>query len=248
MVENESLKNTEEKKEEEYEASEEYKKEEEPVTPSERIIIRTYPKIAVMAFDMMILSLIFAIISSAVASENVLKALGITFLLAYFFLTLIVAFEFTEWKFLAIVMLIVILVLLYVLLSVMGYIPSGSLSTVYDMVNPTLSRDAYLGIAILSLIALIFMWFRTRFNYWIIEPNQVIRRTGLFGKYIRYPTRNVRVSVSISDILEYWLFFGSGTIVLEFPLEHKTFVLTMVPRAKEIERRINKILGYVEVE
>ena len=237
---------TEEIKLKEEETEEEEKPE---VTPEERMIIRTYPKISVMLYTLGILALIFGIVELIAPFTEVYRALGLVFVLAYFFLTLTMAFEFTEAKFLLIIALIAILVLLYVLLGYMGILPSGGgLENVYEQLYLIIEPQAYLGIAIVSFFVLFLIWLSTRFNYWIIEPNQVIHRTGIIGKIERYSTSEMKFAIDIKDVFEYIFFFGSGTLILDFPTERRTFALALVPKIKEVEEKLKRILGYVEVE
>jgi len=236
-------------KEEEPEEVEKEVEEKPEVTPEERIVIRTYPKAAVMLYTLGILALIFGIIEIILPFTDVYRALGLVFVLAYFFLGLTMAFEFTEARFLLILALIAILVLLYVLLGYMGILPEGGgLQNVYQQLYLIIEPQAYLGIALASFFILFLIWLSARFNYWVIEPNQVLHKTGFFGKVERFSTRDMRFSIDIRDIFEYLFFFKSGTLILDFPTERKTFALALVPRIKEIEKKLRVILGYVEVE
>jgi len=219
------------------------------VTPEERITIRSYPHITVQLYILGTLAIIFGIVEMFVDNPNVIKALGVVFILAYIFLAIVVAFEFPETKFFLLIAIIIILILLYVLFSFMGWIPSmGGLGYFYDRLDLSITDHAYLGIGLGSFVVLFLIWLSRRFNYWIVEPNQVLHKTGLFGKLERHPTRSMKFSVNISDVFEYLLFFKSGKLVFDFPSEKKTYVLTLVPNIKHVEKRLQEILGYVEVE
>lgn len=239
----------EESKKEVAEESETEIKKEPEVTPEEKIVIRSYPAISTLLFILGIISTIFGIAELITSNDTVARALGVVFVLLFVFLSIIVAFEFPETKFFLIIAMIIIVALLYVLLSHLGYIPSsGGLGFVFENVNVVLTSHAYLGIGLGSIFVLFLIWLSRRFSYWVIEPNQVTRKSGLLGKVVRYPTAGMRYSIDIRDVLEYLLFFRCGTLVLEFPSEKKTFVLPMVPNIKKVEKKIERILGYVEVE
>ncbi len=222
------------------------------VTPEERLIIRSYPHVTVELYILGILALIFGAVEKILdisQHPEIMKALGIVFVLTYIFLALIVAFEFPETKFFLLIALVMILILVYVLLSSTGHAYSpGGLKEIYERLNIILSADAFLAFGLGSFVVLFIIWLSRRFNYWVIEPNQVLHKTGLFGKVERYPTRSLRFSIDISDVFEYILFFRSGKVVLDFPDEKKTIVLSMVPNVKRVEKKIQEILGYVEVE
>ncbi len=224
-------------------------KKEPEVTSAERVTIRSYPSITVQLYILGILALILGVVEFFVNKTEYTRAFGIFFILAFFFLSIVAAFEFPETKFFLLISLIVIIILLYVLLSFMNIIPSmGGLGRFYNAINATFSSHAFIGMGISALFVVFLIWLSRRFNYWVIEPNQVIHKTGLFGKVERYPTRSMRFSIDISDVFEYLLFFRSGRLVMDFPDEKKTVVLTLVPNIKRVDRKIREILGYVEVE
>ena len=219
------------------------------VTAEERLVIRSYPSITVQLYILGIIAIIFGVAEYFITNDTILRAFGITFILAFFFLSIVAAFEFPETKFFLLVSLFIILILLYVLLSFMGYIPHyGGLGYFYSNIDAIIKPHAYFGLGLSALFVVFLIWLSRRFNYWVVEPNQVIHKTGLFGKVERYSTRNMRFSIDISDVFEYLLFFGSGRLVFDFPEERKTIVLPLVPKIKHVEKKIQEILGYVEVE
>jgi len=215
----------------------------------EKIVIRSFPKVTVLTYVLAVISLIFGAIEAVIPNTSVWKALGIFFVGLFFFLILVSAFEFTEAKTLLLFSFIVIVVLIYLLLGQMGYTPeTDPLKEIYAVLNIVITPHAYIAIGVLLLIAFLLILLSRYFDYWIIEPNQITHKTGLFGKAERYPTQGLQYSVNITDIFEYLLFFGSGTLKLYIPSERRVIVLPLVPKIKKVEKELTKLLGYVEVE
>lgn len=211
----------------------------------EKIVIRSYSKIITL-LPSAIVALIIGLIQQYLPT-HIENFLGTVFLVILFFNILVTAFEFTESKTFGLISLGIIVVLLYIIISQYNIVPSAPLINLIESLNIVLSTQAYYGFATIIIIVCFLSWLSKRWDYWIIEPNQVTHRTGLFGKRERYPTHGMRYGVEIKDIFEYIL-FGSGTLTLYFPGEKRIFVLPLVPRVKTIEAAISKLLGIIEVE
>ena len=215
----------------------------------EKIVIRAYPKV-ITILPSAIIAIIFGVIESLpfIGSDpSVQRTLGLAFIFLLTFNLFIISFEFNEAKTFGLFAIIILLIILYILLAQMGIIESGALFNILTNTNIYLSAHAYylLGFGILFLMFII--WLNKRWDYWIIEPNQVTHRTGIFGRMERFPTQGMKYGIEISDIFEY-LLFRSGTLTLYFPSERKIITLHLVPNIKKIERDIQKLMGIIEVE
>ncbi len=215
----------------------------------EKIVIRSYPKV-ISLLPTAILAIIFGIVETLPfigTNELIQRGLGLAFIIVFIFNIFILAFEFNEAKTFGLIGIIILLALIYLLLSQMNIIAQGSVFNVISGTRVILSAHAYYLIGFGILFVMFLIWIHRRWDYWIIEPNQVTHKSGIFGKIERFPTQGMKYGVEISDIFEYML-FKSGKLTLYFPTEKKIITLSVVPGIKHIEKRIQEILGFVEVE
>ncbi|MGQ4892770.1 MAG: hypothetical protein ACP6IP_09835 [Candidatus Njordarchaeia archaeon] len=213
---------------------------------TDKVIVRSYPK-AYALFLTGIVALIFAPVQGVLGSiEAISKGLGFVFMIVFFFNVLIVAFDFSEGKTYGFIAFIIIMILLYIILAQSGIIPENLGKGFINSLDITLSAQAYAGIALSIFIMMFIAWLNTRFNYWIIESNQITRKRGLFGKVERYSTAGVRYEIEIDDVFEY-LIFKAGSLTLYFPTKKIAEKIPMVPNIKKVEEKIAMVLGRVEV-
>jgi len=212
----------------------------------EQIVIRAYPKIITL-LPSAIIAILFGLIESLPFGELASKALGLAFVCIFVFNLFIIAFEFNEAKTFGLFALIAIGVLIYVLLSQTQVVSGNILFEAIAGLEVVVSPHAYFLMGFGILFILFIIWLSKRWDYWIIEPNQVTHKAGLFGKMERYPTHGLKYGIDVSDIFEY-LLFRSGTLTLYFPSERKIITLHLVPNIKKIETNIQQLLGIIEVE
>ncbi len=213
---------------------------------TDKVYIRSYPK-AISLFLTAIISLIFGIVEALINVEPVQRALGFVFIIFFFFNVLIIAFDFSEGKTYGFIALIVIIFLIYIILAQSGILPEDIGSGFISSLDIRLSPQAYYGIAFSVFFMMFLAWLNTRFNYWVVESNQITRKRGLLGKVERYSTAGVRYEIEIDDVFEY-LLFKAGSLVLYFPTKKIAEKIPMVPNVKEIEKKLAKVLGRIETE
>ncbi|MHA1615831.1 MAG: hypothetical protein ACTSX9_00730 [Candidatus Njordarchaeales archaeon] len=211
----------------------------------ERIVIRSYSKIIVL-LPSAIIAAILGLLQLYLGS-TIDRFLGLIFMVILFFNILVAAFEFTEAKTFGFFALLIIAALSYLIMVQYNVIPALPASALLASLDITLSTQAYFAYSLIISIIVFLAWLSKRWDYWIIEPNQVTRRTGIFGKRERFPTHGMQYGIEIRDIFEY-LLFGSGTLTLYFPSEKRIYVLPLVPKIKHVERAISMLLGIIEVE
>lgn len=209
-----------------------------------RVIIRTYPKISVMLYLVGLISLIFGIIEFILPFESVYRALGLTFIVMYFFLGLAMAYEFTEVKLLLTLAIFAALAITFIILGYLGILPTINLQELYGKLDLAIGSHAYVGLSLASFLILALLWISSRFSYWIIEPSQIIHKISIISRKVeKFSTQNVKITTSITDILAYWAFFKSGTLILDLPTEKKTIVLSLVPNIRNVEKQIRAVLS-----
>lgn len=205
-----------------------------------RVVIRPYPKV-VFFYLTWIASLICAIATSGATVSDIPSWTGVLWMSAFLFNLLVISFDFNEERTLIVVLAVVagILALLYtnVLGDVGSYI-SG--------LRPTMNETFYWMIFGAFTVVFVFAWLQSRFDYWVIEPNEVIHRYGVFPKMKRFSTESLRWDKQVPDILERIL-LASGTIILTVPQEQYPIVIQHVIGIGAVDDRIAAILGVKQV-
>ncbi|MCR8501827.1 MAG: hypothetical protein NDP19_05885 [Crenarchaeota archaeon] len=215
----------------------------EEITPQRRVIIRTYPRISVMLYILGLVCLIFGITELILPFTGLYRALGLIFITIYLVLGLTMAYEFTEVRLLLLLALFIAAAILLIALGHYGVLPAINLREIYEKLDLAIGPHAYLGMALTSFLILALIWISARLNYWIIEPNQIIRKAGILRKTEKFTTQGVKFTASITDMFAYLTFFRSGTIILDIPTEKRTIILTLVPNIKSVEEQIKKTLS-----
>lgn len=80
---------------------------------------------------------------------------------------------------------------------------------------PTYSTDALL--LLLTAVAGLFLlgMMRPRFDYWRFEPNEFTHYVQPFGRDLSIPRQGSTVSREVPDLLEFFLLFGGGSLVIK---------------------------------
>ncbi|MCA9519136.1 MAG: hypothetical protein KC635_29575 [Myxococcales bacterium] len=201
-----------------------------------RVVVRPLPKV-VFFYLTWLASLVCAIATEA----DAVPWAGAVWMSAFLFNLLVISFDFNEERSLIVVLLIVVafLALLY----------AGALADVGSFVEklkPVMNATFYWMVFGAFSVIFLFVWLQSRINYWIIEPNEVVHRYGLFPKMKRFPTESLRWDKSVPDLLER-LLLGSGTIVLTTPSEKFPIVIDHVLRIDTVDDRIAAVLGVKQV-
>ena len=213
----------------------------------EKIVIRNYPS-TISLLPSGILALILAINVQIFGFNSPISKLSGLILLTFFAWNLLVAsYTFTEGRTFGFIALIVLAIVVYLLLGAYGYIPKGTVSLFLSQLDIRLTRDAYLTFAFAIFFLCFIAWLIARFDYWIVERNQVLHRTGLIGKYERYSTFALKYTVEVNDVFKY-IFFKAGKLTLMFLQERKAYALNFVPRIKRTMDRLNRLMAELEIE
>ena len=131
----------------------------------------------------------------------------------------------------------------------LGLVLLGVLSDVASFLTrmqPQMDATFYwMMFAVFGAIFLI-VWISTRLSYWVIEPNEVVFRSGLLRRMKRFSTESLRWDKVIPDVMER-LMLGTGTIILTTPQEKHPIVIEHVMRIGRVDREIARILGVKKV-
>ena len=147
-----------------------------------------------------------------------------------------------------------IVTLLAALVGVLGWIAHdrewavlSSASAWAAGLTPTYSTDALLllfaSIAALFLVGMM----RPRFDYWRFEPNEFTHYVQPFGRDLSIPRQGSTVSREVPDLLEFFLLFGGGSLVVK----REGQVVARVDHIPFLGRRmqaLEKMLGVTRVQ
>lgn len=205
-----------------------------------RVVIRPLPKV-VFFYLTWIASLVCALAVGDSAPAQVPSWTGIVWMSAFLFNLIVISFDFNEERTLIAVLAIVAAVLALLYTNVLGDV-GAFLSGLRPQMNATFYWMVFIAFSVIFL----FAFLRSRFDYWIIEPNEAIHRFGVFPKLKRFPTDSLRWDKVVPDILERIL-LGSGTIILTMPQERNPVVLHHVVGIGRIDDQMAAVLSIKQV-
>lgn len=218
---------------------------------SKSIIVHPYSKI-VFFYPTMLIALFAGIMlsmgvgsSSPESAVSWSRTLALIFLGTFSFNLLTVAFEFSRFSTIAIILFIFVLVLGALLINEHTQILPAIQATISKL-QPEANAQFYY--TIFGVFALIFLgvFVDSRFDYWEFRPNEILHKHGFLGDVKRYPAPGTHVSKEITDVLEYALLM-SGTLVIVPPGVDRPIVLENVVRINAVEERLVKLLSTINV-
>lgn len=207
-----------------------------------RLIIRPYPK-AVFFYPTAVCALVCAILTLTGAAKA--QTLGFIFMCIFFFNLIVIAFEFTRYVSVAVVLTTLVLVLLGVQLNErLGLI--YYLGRIYSVLAFQANAAFYFGVFGSLVITFIGIVIDTRFDYWELRGNEVLHHHGFLGDVERFPAPSLKLKKEITDVFEY-LLLRSGRLVI-FPAgTSRAIVLDNVPRINVLEEMITTRLHTLQV-
>jgi hypothetical protein len=223
-----------------------------PKAPTAResttVIVRPYPKI-VYLYLTWLASIICGILQKPLVTGQTLTGelvgqsalVGRIWIFLFVFNVLVISFEFTRIRSVAIIFAI--------LAFVFAGIEFGFLAAVGAFLRdmPLLMNETfYFVVAAVFTIIYLLVFLTTRFNYWEFQPNEILHHHGFLGDVRRYPTRGLRMQKEITDVLEHIL-LRAGTLVLEPPGVDRPIVLENVINLNKVEDKIQRLLGTLKV-
>ncbi|HVR76146.1 MAG TPA: hypothetical protein VMT52_17575 [Planctomycetota bacterium] len=159
---------------------------------------------------------------------------------------LVISFEFSRFKTLAI-FFFVLAVLFFLLYLSTTWEVFAFLKEIYNRFDPRASTSFYYALGIYLVLVFFAVFLTTRFNYWIIRSNEILHKEGLLGDVKRFPSPNLKMTKEITDVFEF-LLLGSGRIVLYPASEKQAIVLDHVLRVNAAEVAIQDLLSSLSVE
>ena len=213
------------------------------------VVIRPYPKV-VYLYLTWIASIVCGVLQPNLLDEagnvspgalDTSATIGRIWLWIFIFNLLVISFEFSRIRSVAIVF--------FVLAFVFAGIQLQFLAGVGDFLGGLelmMNKTFYYTMAAFFSIIYLLVFINTRFNYWEIQPNEILHHHGFLGDVHRYPTQRLRMRKEITDALEYIL-LRAGTLVLDPEGEERPKVLENVINLNKVEDKIQRLLGTLKV-
>ena len=211
-----------------------------PANESTHVIIRPYPKV-VFFYLTWIASILCGLFQPESLDAGRSATIGLIWLSVFTFNILVISFEFSRIRSVAISFLLIAVLLAGALFDFLGPVKNF-----FAEINLVMNKAFYLCVGVLYSIIFLLVWINSRFNYWEIQPNEILHHHGCRGDVHRYPTRGLRMKKEITDVLEFAL-LRSGTLVLDPFGEERPIVLENVIGMNTVEDKIQRLLGTLKV-
>jgi hypothetical protein len=212
------------------------------------IVIRSWPNV-IFLYPVMLTAFIcgtWQLLSGAEVQSALAETAGLVFFAVLCLNLLVISFEFSRFRTISIISLLIALFFLLLYLSdrwdVLAWIRQ-LLGGFHISASPAL----YFALGSYLLIVFVGVYINTRFNYWVLKSNEILHKEGLLGDVRRFPSPNLKMTKEISDVFEF-LLLGSGRIVLSPASERQSIVLHHVLRVNVVEKAIQDLLSSLQVE
>ncbi|MBT4692486.1 MAG: hypothetical protein HOB73_04000 [Planctomycetaceae bacterium] len=171
----------------------------------------------------------------------------VIFLFLFTFNLFVMAFDFPQSKFLAVVFFIFAVVLGLVVVGVKSPELMGSFGDMISRINPVADKTFYWTMSGLLGFVFIIMYLARLLDYWVIRPNEVIHFHGLPRHTRRFSAPHMRFEMEINDIFEHML-LKSGRLYIRPTGDKEEFVLDNVINVRRKNERVNQILSALQVQ
>jgi hypothetical protein len=224
--------------------------------PLDRIVVRSWPKI-IFLYPTFVIAIICGVWQWFVvrgdntwSSDGSLAAACATIGRIFFFVfavnLLVISFEFSRLKTVAMAFGIMALVFFLLFLST-RYEVFQTIRNLFGGFDLKMSISFYFAIAAYFLVVYLFVFINTRWNYWVVRHNEIIHYSGFLGDIRRFPSPNLRMTKTIDDVFEF-LLLGSGKITLYPASEREAIVLDNVLGVNRKEVAIKGLLSALQVK
>lgn len=230
-----------------------------PISTSDSVTVRSYPKTMLM-YPTMLASLIIGfwefLMTGTWIAQGIDPVLGIpvvdfwvwTLGFVWFFIFVwnvyILTFEFSKGVVAVLMALIIIIVLVIALVlvatNVFIWIPLWQFGIWFNWYT-------LLWFGGMFFILFIIAWISTRFFYFRITHNEIVYKKGLLGDSERFGTTDAHVHKEIRDLFEYFL-FTSGRLTILVSGRQSPIIIDNVPRINKVERKILDLLKVIDVK
>jgi hypothetical protein len=220
-----------------------------PSPEKTHVIVRAYPKV-VYLYLTWIASLVCGIIQPHLIDEGGMllvsaiqksAVIGRIWMGIFVFNILVISFEFSRIRSVAIVFF-----LLALFFAASKWDVIQPFTDFVGGLNLVMNGSFYFTMAAIFTVIFLLVFINTRFSYWEIQPNEILHHHGFLGDIHRYPTRGLRMQKEITDVLELIL-LRAGTLVLMPVGVERPIVLDNVIAITKVEDKIQRLLGTMKV-
>ncbi len=159
---------------------------------------------------------------------------------------LVISFEFSRFKTVAILFFLIAVFFLLLYLSTRWEV-FEFITKYFSALNIRMTVHFYFTLGAYFLLIFGGVFFTTRFNYWVIKSNEILHKEGFLGDVKRFPSPNLKMTKEIKDVFEF-LLMGAGKVVLYPAGERQAIVLDHVMWVNSKERKIQDLLSALSVE
>lgn len=209
------------------------------------VILRPWPKV-IFFYPTMLASLIVGAWQYFEGAAEASQPAGLVFFVILALNLLVIAFEFSRLKTVAIFFLALAVFFLLLYLGTKFEV----LAFFKDMIaslHLSASTPFYIFLGSYLFLILAGVFVNTRWNYYEVRHNEIVHHTGFLGDIQRFPSPNLKLTKEITDVFEFML-LGSGRIILYPASEKEAIVLDNVLNINRVEREIKNLLSALQVE
>ena len=208
------------------------------------IYLRSYPKV-IFFWPLLITSLVLMILQIVAADVDWIDPtiLGYTWFIVFFVNIFVTAFDFSSTKFFVLILAIVIFVLIVVFLV----LPNFTLQFTNIQLDLALPWEFYMVMTLILAFILGIVIISTRFEYYKIERNEIIHKTGIFSSAERFPVKSLRFKKEIPDVFEFFM-LRAGKITIMPGKADEVMILPTVLNINKREEQLDWLLSHVSVE
>ena len=218
-----------------------------PAPEPESVLIRPWPKV-VFFYPTFVCATLFFVLSlfSSEGATTGIAGLGNTWLIVFFLNLLTFAFDFSRYKSITLVAVVIALVML-VLWADKHWNVNGFLGSIWGAMGDARMNTNFYGIVSIGF-ALLFgiVWINTRFHYYEVNAREILLHRGYLGDVKRWSTEGLEMKKEITDLAEFAL-LQSGRLVFLPQGAREAIVLDNVARVNQVEARVKDLLSVMAV-
>ena len=218
-----------------------------PAPEPESVLIRPWPKV-VFFYPTFVCATLFFVLSlfSSEGSTTGIAGLGNTWLIVFFLNLLVFAFDFSRYKSITLVAVVIALVML-VLWGDKHWNVTGFLGSVWNAMGDARMNTNFYGMVSIGFgILLGIVWVNTRFHYYEVNAREILLHRGYLGDVKRWSTEGLEMKKEITDLAEFAL-LQSGRLVFLPQGAREAIVLDNVARVNQVEERVKDLLSVMAV-